>query len=554
MLGILLAQLYFDHYFQRLACVVQAPREFGRIHGLNSIEHHRRPPGFVRLQVADQVKPCAIEQGDIGVFRLKFLHVILAEIPDAERPRRVDRLGGEYFGDRDQRNFRATPPGAVARPLNFLFNQCKVFPQHALFIIVPVTGVNLDTAATLASIEAFLRSCRDPGLIEPGEEVLPLIEGSYAVGQASGRLTIEAWDDTRNIARRVTAIASQSPARLELHVERFGKRSGTLLLIDRARGSNQSLQSRASRTVFREQFRLFLRRQFPQWRIGGVTTSADLEHSLSPAYPRALLKKGTTGMAAIAAPPGASVDGVLGFGLVWLDYLRRRESKVLIEGLAMFLPEGMEMVTCLRLRCLNPRATRISAFVYDADHWERQIDPVLHGNIDTQLEPASRYALARGTAFTPEAMLEARLRAQLPRLDARLMPSPVYGQVPAFAGGDRGVLDLLAVEHSGRLAVLELKASTDLQLPMQALDYWVRVRWHNDRGDFQRHGFFPNVRLRSDPPRLLLVAPALEFHSTSEALLRYYSPEIEVDRVGLAVKWQREIAVMFRFQGAQPAR
>ena len=326
------------------------------------------------------------------------------------------------------------------------------------------------------------------------------------------------------------------------------------MLIDRARGSNQSLQARAGRTVFREQFRLFLRRQFPQWRIAEVTTGADLEHSLSPAYSRALLKRGTTAMAAIASPPGATVDGVLGFGLVWLDYLRRRESKVLVEGLALFVPEGEEMVTCLRLRCLNPRAARISVFVYSEDHWERQIDPVLHGNLDTQLDPASRHAVARGTAFTPEAMLEAALRTQLPKLDARLMSAPVYGQVPAFAGGDRGVLDLLAVEHSGRLAVLELKASADLQLPMQALDYWVRVRWHNDHGDFARQGFFPNVPLRPDPPRLLLVAPALEFHSTSETLLRYYSPEIEVERVGLGVKWQSEIAVMFRLRGAQPPR
>jgi hypothetical protein len=151
-------------------------------------------------------------------------------------------------------------------------------------------------------------------------------------------------------------------------------------------------------------------------------------------------------------------------------------------------------------------------------------------------------------------MLEAALRRQLPKLDAQLAPEPVYGQVPAFAGGDRGVLDLLGVEHSGRLAVLELKASADLQLPMQALDYWMRVRWHNDRGDFERLGYFPDVPLASGPPRLLLVAPAFEFHSTSESLLRYYAPEIEVERVGLGVEWHRDIAVMFRLPGAQSPR
>jgi hypothetical protein len=142
----------------------------------------------------------------------------------------------------------------------------------------------------------------------------------------------------------------------------------------------------------------------------------------------------------------------------------------------------------------------------------------------------------------------------LPKLHAQFLPEPVYGQVPAFAGGDRGVLDLLACEHSGRLAVIELKASADLQLPMQALDYWLRVRWHNERGDFTQLGYFPDRALVPDPPRLLLVAPALEFHSTSETLLRYYCPDIQVERVGLGVEWQSDVAVMFRLSGAQSPR
>jgi hypothetical protein len=245
---------------------------------------------------------------------------------------------------------------------------------------------------------------------------------------------------------------------------------------------------------------------------------------------------------------------VLGFGLVWLEYLRRRESKVLVEGLALFLPAGQERVTCLRLQCLNPRAARLAVFLYGEDNWERQVDPVRHGNLETQLQPASQHEAPHREPFQPEAMLEAAVRRNLPKLDARLVAEPVYGQVPAFAGGDRGTLDLLGVEHSGRLTVIELKATADLQLPMQALDYWVRVRWHNDQGDFGRQGYFAKVPLRRDPPRLLLVAPALEFHSTSERLLRYYSPQVDVERIGLGVEWQTDVAVMFRLAGAQSPR
>jgi hypothetical protein len=113
------------------------------------------------------------------------------------------------------------------------------------------------------------------------------------------------------------------------------------------------------------------------------------------------------------------------------------------------------------------------------------------------------------------------------------------------------VLDLLAVDWEGRLAVLELKASQDLQLPMQALDYWMRVACHAARGDFTRLGYFPGIALRAGSPRLLLVAPAIEFHSTTEALLRFYSPEIDVERVGVGIKWQRRLQVACRLRGAE---
>jgi hypothetical protein len=154
----------------------------------------------------------------------------------------------------------------------------------------------------------------------------------------------------------------------------------------------------------------------------------------------------------------------------------------------------------------------------------------------------------------PEAWLESQVRQQLDIVDPTLLKEPVYGQVPAFAGGDRGILDLLAVDRSGRLTVLELKASADLHLPMQALDYWIRVKWHLDREEFTASGYFPGIALRPDPPRLLLVSPSLEFHPSTETLLRYYSPIVEVERVGLGVEWRRGLEVMFRLTGAQRPR
>jgi hypothetical protein len=111
---------------------------------------------------------------------------------------------------------------------------------------------------------------------------------------------------------------------------------------------------------------------------------------------------------------------------------------------------------------------------------------------------------------------------------------------------DRGILDLLAADRSGRLTVLELKASEDIHLPLQALDYWTRVKWHLDRHEFSGCGYFPGIELRSEPPRLLLVSPALDFHPSNERILRYISPSVELERVGVSLEWQRELKVVSR--------
>jgi hypothetical protein len=157
------------------------------------------------------------------------------------------------------------------------------------------------------------------------------------------------------------------------------------------------------------------------------------------------------------------------------------------------------------------------------------------------------------SAQGPELWLESQVRKEVEEIDASLLREPIYGQVPAFAGGERGVLDLLAVDRTGRLAVIELKASSDLHLPMQALDYWARVKWHIERGEFAPSGYFPGIQMRPEPPRLLLVAPALEFHPTTETILRYFSPAIDVEHVGLALEWRTKLEVLFRASGAASA-
>jgi hypothetical protein len=151
----------------------------------------------------------------------------------------------------------------------------------------------------------------------------------------------------------------------------------------------------------------------------------------------------------------------------------------------------------------------------------------------------------------PEAWLESQVRAEIEQIDASLRPEPVYSQVLAFAGGERGAIDLLAVDRAGRLAILELKATADIHLPFQALDYWMRVRWHLERGEFADRGYFPGIPLRQEAPRLLLVSPALDFHPTTERILSYFSPNVQVERIGVGVEWRKGLQVMFRSKAAE---
>jgi len=102
------------------------------------------------------------------------------------------------------------------------------------------------------------------------------------------------------------------------------------------------------------------------------------------------------------------------------------------------------------------------------------------------------------------------------------------------------------VTWRGRLVVIELKASEDIQLPIQAVDYWLRVRRHQREGCFERFGYFSDLKLDPQPPLVWLVAPGLRFHSATDPPLRYLTPEIHVTRIGLNENWRGGLKIVFR--------
>lgn len=482
-----------------------------------------------------------------------------------------------------------------------------------------------DVVGLRSVVERFVAAAAQPAVLDPGEEPLRLLPEHWGLSEWNGRLVLQVWDADRNLVRKITGLGEQRRDRIALIVERFPKSHGEMQIADLAAAPGRELERKSSRAAFRERFGLMLAREFPDWRLDEISSEANLEDSLSPAYVRAMLRQGSTAMAVLAAPPDCGdYAGVVPFGVIWHDHLRRRERARTLAALLLFCPIRQEPEVAARAATLRPELA-CQLFVYDDKGRCGSIDFTDAGNVQSTLPPArqpenpnaappalpllphaerieqsdgSLSFRIRGLEFGraaagkltcgigrrrkctppelaalgqelariraadaedrqhplylqhPEGWLESQVRRQPGAIDALLLHEPLYGQVPVTGGGDRGIIDLLAVDHTGRLAVIELKTTADPRLPFQAIDYWLRVRKHLFAGDFERLGYFAGIVLRRESPKILLVAPALEFHSTSEVVIAALNSEIDITRIGLASNWRRELRVVFRLRGA----
>jgi len=491
----------------------------------------------------------------------------------------------------------------------------------------------MELAAELRRALDGLCAVGPPEVRENGEWLAGLEGAQFEVSAQGDAALLHLWSAQQSLVRRVLRVAEESRDRVVLEVNRFGyARHAQLEFV--AGGA-----PREPRRVEREQFSSRLRRiltdHFPDETVESLAVSADLHHSISGSYTRGLVRRGSEAYAVLAASPhedGATIDGILTFGLIWLELTRHRARQYSVHGLRLFLPRGSSTVTAHRMAALaSPE--EVELYEYEPPYWRvRRIARSDAGNLATWIVPrreieqaiaaamplaeriqrlapeairvgvapasqevtlrfrgleiarwrlgamwfglgdrqdvitpekwraletlvrlleTHRHPLASDTKHRlyraqPERWLETMVAADPARIDARLDPQQIYTQVPAFSSGDRGIIDLLGVTRDGRLAVLELKASEDIHLVMQAVDYWLRVRFHHQQGDFSRFGYFPDVPLNAKPPLLFLVAPGFRFHPSTDIVLRYLSPEIEIARIALAENWRCGLRVVFR--------
>jgi hypothetical protein len=200
--------------------------------------------------------------------------------------------------------------------------------------------------------------------------------------------------------RRVLDVENKKDALL-LRVQRFGRAQPSKMQI--VRESSGKVKDTAGRNSARKSYaRLLekiLHRSFPDLSVGRLTSAMDLERSFGPIYARGLMRRGRSGFAVFgvnAQESQASVDAALTFALLWLDQCRDRETKLVIEGLKLFVPPGTAAVVRERMACLDHAVAKFELYVLDeCEQSLEQLDCRDRGNIATRLVRWTEPAAAR---------------------------------------------------------------------------------------------------------------------------------------------------------------
>jgi hypothetical protein len=145
-----------------------------------------------------------------------------------------------------------------------------------------------------------------------------------------------------------------------------------------------------------------------------------------------------------------------------------------------------------------------------------------------------------------ERWLESLILENVAQLFPELVPEAVYSQIPVYLGQTAGRVDILGADRRGTLVVMELKVAPDPNLPVQCLDYWARVIAHNQNGDFERRGYFPGVRLNRRRPTIYLVSPVFSFHDSTERMMSYLDPGLEMWKIGINEDWRCGVKILRR--------
>ena len=259
----------------------------------------------------------------------------------------------------------------------------------------------LDADALLVTVEVFLGKCRNPAMLEYGEEMTRLAPGQYALELRAGRVWIEVSCETRSISRRILAIERHATGVLDCTVQRFGGKYGQLSFLDLDRPQSAHKALCGTRQSFTEQFRRMLSRQFPGWEICTLSCGMDLQRSFSPVFPRARLKRGNQQVAALACPDVQDENAMLTFALIWHHHVSAHGAQGTRTALCLFMPDTAGCLAANRLRWLTGKGFEARIFRFNAHGSAGEVDAHDLGNLQTRVSPVCRgYIERRFECFT----------------------------------------------------------------------------------------------------------------------------------------------------------
>ncbi len=144
-----------------------------------------------------------------------------------------------------------------------------------------------------------------------------------------------------------------------------------------------------------------------------------------------------------------------------------------------------------------------------------------------------------------ELWLETILSRDLACLDPTLLKYCFYRQVLVTKQNHK-FIDLLAVDSEGQLVIIELKTVEDIDLPFQALDYWLRIEWYRLRGDLSGKGYFPGTMLKNSPAKVYLVTPRLRCHQEFNFLASLVDKRVPLYYIAINDNWREELKIESR--------
>lgn len=285
---------------------------------------------------------------------------------------------------------------------------------------MPVAPAEASTSQLARTLEEFFAEYPHAAVLEDGRTLFDMTAARFSLSTERNRCLLHLWSEERNLVRTVVGVKPRKDS-LRVETRRFGQSEPQVLELVANRDRRTPSTRDATRAKYLRTLDRVLAREFPEWKIDGFRTAADLENSFGPAYARGTLLKGTTALAVIAVngeEPQSTIDGILTLGILWLSYCRENgDGRRLYEGLRMIVPAGTSHTAGARMPWLNSSIAKWELFELDerAEKLERidvQDCGNLHANLVFAFNPQSAMDRINGTVDRVMGLLTPGLRAE----------------------------------------------------------------------------------------------------------------------------------------------